>query len=344
VRPGADKDPPLVSVSLITYNAARWLDGCLSSLFAQTHPNVELLVLDNGSTDGTRERLEAATAGHPAACVVLSPANLGFAKGHNRAIAEARGEYVCLLNQDMVLDPEFLGAALAAFDAPGVGSVQGRLRWLTPDLERTNLVDSTGLQINRSRRITSRGQGSPDGPHHDRAELLFGVDGACPVYRRSALEDVRLTGRDGPEYLDEDFFMYKEDVDLAWRLLLRGWDAAYAPAAVAWHARGAGESAAKTAWEVIQHRRGIPTWVKRLSWRNQRLMQIKNEDASLVVRDLPRVIGHELAALAYLIVSNPTNVTAVVDLVRMAPAALRKRRQVQRLRRISRRDLAAWFA
>jgi GT2 family glycosyltransferase len=339
VKERTDRAPPLVSVSLVTYNAARWLDACLSSLVAQRHPSIEILVLDNGSTDGTAERLEAAVAAHPAMRLVISRTNLGYAGGHNRAIADSRGEFVCLLNQDIVLDPDFLGTALAAFDSPTVGSVQGRLRWLSPDLERTNLIDSTGLQINRSRRVTSRGQGSPDGPQYDAAGLLFGVDGACPVYRRSALEDVQLAG----EYLDEDFFMYKEDVDLAWRLLLRGWDAAYAPGAVAWHARGAGESAARTAWQVIQHRRRIPTWVKRLSWRNQRLMQIKNEDASLVVRDLPRVIWHEVAAFAYLVVSNPTNLGAVVELVRMAPAALRKRRQVQQRRRISRGDLAAWF-
>jgi GT2 family glycosyltransferase len=339
VRPRSQHAAALVSVSLVTYNAARWLDACLASLLAQSHPNLEILVLDNGSTDGTRQRLEAAVAENPVIRLAISPTNLGYAGGHNRSIAESRGEFVCLLNQDIVLDPDFLGAALAPFDAPRVGSVQGRLRWLSPDLERTNVIDSTGLQINRSRRITSRGQGSPDGPHNDRAGLVFGVDGACPVYRRSALDDVRIAG----EILDEDFFMYKEDVDLAWRLLLRGWEAAYAPGAVAWHARGAGESAATTAWEVIQHRRGIPTWVKRLSWRNQRLMQIKNEDASLVRRDLLRVIWHEIAAFAYLVGSNPTNVAAVVELVRMLPAALRKRRRVKQLRRISRADLAAWF-
>jgi GT2 family glycosyltransferase len=339
VRPRPEHASPLVSVSLVTYDAARWLDACLASLFAQSHSNVEILVLDNGSTDGTRERLDAAVADHPAVRLALSPTNLGYARGHNRAIAESRGEFVCLLNQDIVLDADFLRAALAAFDAPTVGSVQGRLRWLSPDLERTNLVDSTGLEINRSRRITSRGQGSPDGPHNDRPGLVFGVDGACPMYRRSALDDVRIDG----EVLDEDFFMYKEDVDLAWRLLLRGWDAAYAPEAVAWHARGAGESAAKTAWQVIQHRRRIPTWVKRLSWRNHRLMQVKNEDASLVLRDLPGVIWHEVAAFAYLVVSNPANLGAVVELVRMLPAALRKRRKVKQLRRISRGDLAAWF-
>ena len=344
MRPEAERPAPLVTVSLVAYNAARWLDGCLASLFAQTHPHVEIVITDNGSTDGTRDRLEAATDRRPDTRLVLSPTNLGYARGHNRAIAGAAGEFVCLLNQDIVLDPEFLSTALRAFDSPTVGSVQGRLRWLSPDLERTNRIDSTGLQINRSRRVTSRGQGSDDGPHNDRPGLLFGVDGACPVYRRSALEDVTIAAAHGAEVLDEDFFMYKEDVDLAWRLLLRGWDAAYAPGAVAWHARGAGESAATTAWEVIQHRRGIPAWVKRLSWRNQRLMQIKNEDLSLVLRDLPRLIGREAAAFIYLVASNPANLAAVVELIRLLPAALRKRRQVQRLRRIDRRDLAAWFA
>jgi GT2 family glycosyltransferase len=331
-------------VSLVTFNAARWVDGCLASLFAQTHSNLEVVVVDNGSTDGTLQRLEELLAERPETRLIRSTVNLGYATAHNRVIAASTGEFVCLLNQDIALDPGFLGAAMAAFDSPRIGSVQGRLRWLSPDLERTNLIDSTGLQINRSRRITSRGQGSPDGPHHDGAGLLFGVDGACPIYRRSALEDIRIAGRNGAEYFDEDFFMYKEDVDLAWRLLLRGWDAAYAPGAVAWHARGAGESAARTAWEVIQHRRRIPTWVKRLSWRNQRLMQIKNEDASLLVRDLPRIVGREVAALAYLVASNPANVGALVDFVRLLPAALRKRRQVQRLRRISSGELARWFS
>lgn len=344
MRPRGDGPPPLVSVSLVTYNGARWLDGCLASLFAQTHPNFEVVILDNGSTDGTRERLAAAVEGRPRTRLILSPENLGYARAHNRVIAASAGEFVCLLNQDIVLDPGFLEAAVADFDAPRVGSVQGRLRWLSPELERTELIDSTGLVINRNRRITSRGQGKADGPANDRPGLLFGVDGACPVYRRSALEDVRIVDEGVTEYLDEDFFMYKEDVDLAWRLLLRGWDAAYQPRAVAWHARGAGESSATTAWDVVRHRRRIPARVKRLSWRNQRLMQVKNEDGSLFLRDLHRVIGRELAAFAYLAVSNPANLRAVAELLRMLPAARRKRRQVQRLRRISRSDLASWFA
>lgn len=335
--------PPLITVSLVTYRPGRWLKPCLDSLFAQTYPRLEIIVLDNGGDAETANALQSSIGVRVDTNLVFSEENQGYARAHNRTIASSHGEFVCLLNQDMVLDRDFLTSAVAAFDAPDIGAVQGRLRWLSPDLQLTDRIDTTGLSINRNRRIVSRGQGSTDGPHNDRPDLIFGVDGACPVYRRAALEDVRLTVGLRQEYLDEDFFMYKEDVDLAWRLLLRGWKARYEPAALAWHARGAGESAARTPWQIIQHRRRIPAWVKRLSWRNQRLMQIKNEDGGMVLRDVHRIVARELAAFAYLVTSDPRNIVAVLELFRLMPSARRKRRQVQRLRSVSRRVLESWF-
>lgn len=335
---------PLVTVSLVTYRPGRWLSPCLESLFAQTYPNLEIMILDNGADKVTASALLLLSKNRPDVRVTFSQDNLGYAKAHNRTIASSRGEFVCLLNQDMVLAHGFIAAAVAAFDAPEIGSIQGRLRWLSPDLILTNRIDSTGLSINRNRRVVSLGQGSVDGAHNDTRRLVFGVDGACPMYRRVALDDVRLVIDSREEYLDEDFFMYKEDVDLAWRLLLRGWEARYEPTALAWHARGAGESAARTPMQILRHRRQIPSWVKRLSWRNQRLMQIKNEDRAMVVRDMHRLVARELAALAYLVVSNPRNVVAVADLFRLVPSARRKRRQVQRSRTVSRTVLERWFS
>jgi Predicted glycosyltransferases len=334
---------PLVTVSLVTYRPGHWLKPCLDSLFAQTYPQLEIIVVDNGGDAETAHALQSSIRGRVDTKVVFSEENEGYARAHNRAIASSRGQFVCLLNQDMVLDRDFLVAAVAAFDAPDIGSVQGRLRWLSPDLRLTHRIDTTGLSISRNRRIVSRGQGSSDGPHNNTPDLIFGVDGACPVYRRAALEDVRLTVGLREEYLDEDFFMYKEDVDLAWRLLLRGWKARYEPMALAWHARGAGESAAKTLWQTVQHRRRIPSRVKRLSWRNQRLMQVKNEDGGMVLRDALRIVARELASFTYLVASDPRNVVAVFDLFRLLPSARRKRRQVQRLRSVSRTELESWF-
>ena len=319
-----------VSVSLVTWNALRWLPACLSSLWGQSLAPVQLIVRDNASTDGTADWLRRELGSRPDVDLVLGTDNAGFARAHNDAIRRASGDYVCLLNQDIVLDAEFLATACAAFDRRDVGSVQGKLYQLTGDLSRTDTVDSAGLAIGRNRRVTSRGQGRAGAADYATREEIFGADGACPVYRLAALNDARIsTGRGEAEYFDEDFFMYKEDVDLAWRLRLLGWSTVYAPEAVAWHGRGAGESAAMSPVDVIRSRRGIPSWIRRVSWRNQRLTQLKNETLGDLVRDLPWVLWHELLALAYLVVFDPRNVSAVGELVRMAPAALRKRRQVQ---------------
>jgi hypothetical protein len=191
-------------------------------------------------------------------------------------------------------------------------------------------VDSAGLAIARNRRVTSRGQGRAGPADFTTPEDIFGADGACPVYRVAALESAAIANGPGEaEVFDEDFFMYKEDVDLAWRLGLLGWSTAYVPEAVAWHGRGAGESAATSPAEVIRSRRGIPGWIRRVSWRNQRLTQLKNETLGDVLRDLPWILWHELLALGYLVVFDPRNISAVGELARLAPAALRKRRQVQ---------------
>ena len=319
-----------VSVCLVTYNAIRWLPACLASLWAQTLTPTQVIVRDNASTDGTPDWLRRELGTLPGVSLVLGTENAGFARAHNEAIRRATGDFVCLLNQDIVLDADFLAVASRAFDRPDVGSVQGKLYQLGANLDRTDTVDSAGLAIGRNRRVVSRGQGRAGRADYAMREEIFGADGACPLYRVAALEDARISNERGEtEYFDEDFFMYKEDVDLAWRMRLLGWSTLYAPEAVAWHGRGAGESAASSPVEVVRARRQVPGWIRRVSWRNQRLMQLKNETPGDLVRDLPWILWHELLALAYLVVFDPRNLSALGELVRMAPAALRKRRQIQ---------------
>jgi GT2 family glycosyltransferase len=325
--PGDGHPAPRVTVSLVTFQGMRWLPGCLESLRRQTLADYELLVVDNASTDGTVERLRAASATDARIDVHESPVNLGFARAHNRNILRARGRYVCLLNQDVELDDTFLHETVAAFGAGvRIGAVQARLRRLGQDGSRTRILDGTGLEMHRDRRVVSRSQGEPDGPEHLRPGPVWGVDGPAPVYRREALLDARVPRRGGGwEVLDEDFFMYKEDVDLAWRLRRLGWRAWYAPRAVAWHARGAGGERAVTLLEIARTNRTIPRWVKALSWRNQRLMQVKNDRFSDFVRDLPWIARREVLSLGFMIVADPRRLRAVPALVAAFPGAVRKR-------------------
>ncbi len=321
--------PPRVTVSLVTYNGMDWLPGCLASVLAQDVPDYELVILDNASTDGSRAWLEQQAAADDRIRLIQSPENLGFARAHNRIIARARGAFVLLLNQDVELDPGFLGHAVAAFtDRPHVAAVQGRLRRLGPGAVRMQTLDSTGLEMHRDRRFVSRSQGEQDSELHRRPGPVFGADGPAPVYRRTALLDARLPVHGSWEVLDEDFFMYKEDVDLAWRLRRLGWSAWYAPDALAWHGRGAGGARTLTLREIVRTNRSLPRRVRLLSWRNHRLMLVKNESLPSLARDLPWIVRREALSLGYMAVADPGSLRAVVDLVRLLPGAMRKRRSL----------------
>jgi hypothetical protein len=208
---------------------------------------------------------------------------------------------------------------------------------LGPDGARTQVIDTTGLEMHRDRRVVSRDQGRlaaraarPPGP-------VWGVDGPAPVLRRAALLRARLPGRSGWEVLDRDFFAYKEDVDLAWRLRRLGWTAWYEPTARGWHARGASVSATPSL-RGIREAASAPESVRLRSWRNQRLMQVKNETWSEVVRDLPWIARREVLSMGLLLAGGPGRLRVVLDLARHLPWAMRKRRALQRaMRRASSR-------
>jgi GT2 family glycosyltransferase len=319
-----------VTVSLVTFNGMRWLPGCLSSLESQTLRDFELRVIDNASTDGSFEWLRAQAGRFPAVPmkVIASDTNLGFAAAQNRNIEAAPTEFVCLLNQDVVLHERFLERAVAAFDrGDRIAAVQGKLLRLNPDGSRSDIVDSTGLEMFPSRRVVSRGQGKPDTHRWSVPGPVWGADGPAPVYLWAALMDVRepRTGG-GLEVLDEDFFMYKEDVDLAWRLRRAGWGSWYEPTAVAWHARTAAAGDASSLVSVAKSNWQIEPWIKARSWRNQRLMQIKNESGRDLVRDIVPIAAREMSSFAFAAVFDRKRLD-LPGLVRSARKAVRKRQQ-----------------
>jgi GT2 family glycosyltransferase len=334
-----------ITVSLVTFNAMPWLAACVASVLAQSQPPAEIVVIDNGSTDGTRDWLTANLADRSDTRIVFSETNLGYAGGHNRAIANARQDYILLLNQDVILDEAFIARVVGVLDADHtLGAVQAKVLQLMPGLERTRTIDTTGLESTRGRWFRSRGQGRDDDGAFDAPAEVFGADGPAPVYRRSALETVREPRHQGgSEVLDEDFFMYKEDIDLAWRLRLFRWRTAYAPGAVAWHSRTAGANGALSMAQLIQARQNIPGWIKGRSWANQRLMQLKNELPAETFRDLPWIAWKELRALGYLVMIGPARAESLRRLVAGAPGAIRKRRSIMARRTATGSELRVWF-
>ena len=326
------KEPanPLVSVTLVTHNSARYIEPCLKSVFSQEYWPIEAIVVDNASSDGSAELL---TEYEALARVTYNERNVGFAAGQNQAIAASRGQWVLALNPDVRLEADFVSRLVQAggLDAR-VGTVCGKLlRWL-PDSGRRGpaRIDSTGIYFTPELRHFDRGWDAPDDGRYGRMEYVFGASAAAALYRREMIEDVGLA--DG--FFDPDFFAYREDADVAWRAQLLGWRCLYVPEAVGHHVRRV----------VPNRRRSAPAALRMHSVKNRFLMRAKNITGDLYRRHWARVTLRDFLVVAGCLVSEPRSLAAFWHVARRLGAALEKRRQIMSRRTASEREIAAWFS
>lgn len=219
--PSADPAQPLISVIIPNWNGAEHLPVCLDSLRRQTYPRVEVIVVDNGSRDGSVQLLGR---DYPEVRTLALNRNLGFAGGVNAGIREARGELLALLNNDTEADAGWLHELQSAFARhPEAGAVACKIRLF----DRRDRLHSAGDFYRVDGIPGNRGVWQEEGGSYDREEPVFGPCGAAAGYRRAMLDEVGL--------FDEDFFAFCEDVDLAWRCQLAGWRCIYAPTSVVYH-------------------------------------------------------------------------------------------------------------
>jgi GT2 family glycosyltransferase len=257
---------------------------------------------------------------------------------------------VLVTNQDVILEPEFLGNLVREIDRrPSAGSAGGRILRAKEDhseagfrkVIRTDVIDTVGLRVFPSGRMADRGSGRrDDGELYRNPEDIFGVSGCVALYRLKALADAAY--EDGTVF-DEDFFMYKEDIDLAWRLRILGWGAAFAPDAVAYHFRTAVGGEKPSVMQVIRGRRNRPATVNRLSARNHLLVLFKNCQWGNIVRYWPLMLGYEAQKAAYSLFFEPRTFAAGLSAFSLWPRAMAKRRQVMRRAKARAKDIRRWF-
>ncbi len=210
----------LVSIVIPNFNGRHLLADCLESIRCQTYPHREVIVVDNGSTDGSVDWLRRE---FPDVRVIALPTNRGFAGGCNVGIRAARGEFIVTLNNDVYLEPTWLEEMVrVATGRADVGMVAARMLFS----HNPCLVDSAGISVDRAGLAWHLNGGSSNDLIEDEREV-FGPCGGAALYRRALFDDVGT--------FDEDFFCYLEDVDLAWRAQAAGWRCLYAPRARAFH-------------------------------------------------------------------------------------------------------------
>lgn len=311
-----------VAVALANWNGMKYIGRCLESILAQTWKPTRIVVVDNGSSDGSREWIQEH---FPQVLLLRNESNRGFAVGYNQAIHACESSYILILNTDVFLASDFVENALRGFDqSPDTGAVTGLIYQ-----ESTKEWLNGGFFLRRQMRIShSR--------NTEEREEIFGCTGAVMLCRREMLEAVELDG----EFFDETYFSYGEDIDLAWRAQLGGWKARYQPQARGYHI---GSGSLEGNQRFIEK----PAFFQRHLLKNRYLTVLKNASPGVLLYLLPSFLLTEPLVWLYLLMRRPLHfpylLLALADVLSLLPQTLGKRRRIQRQSRVSSAYIRQFF-
>lgn len=318
-----------VSVTIVTFNSGRFIRRCLESVLEQRYPDLELIVVDNASTDGTIDILERF---EDRATIVYNEENIGFAAAQNQAISISRGTWVLTLNPDVMLLPNFVEILMTQADADAsVGTLCGKLLMMDASFEIPDqrVVDSTGMYFTPMLRHFDRGCLETDNGHYLKSEYVFGATAAAACYRRCMIDDISIAN----EFFDADFFTYREDADVAWRAQLMGWKCAYIPNACGYHVRKLRPGM----------RRGLPADINMHSVKNRFLMRVKNITPALYLRNFIPMTIRDIGIVLYCLTLEHSSLKAFYLFGRDFKRTLEKRRLIQERRRVDDSYMLSWF-
>lgn len=309
----------LISIIIPHWNGKKHLPDCLSSLQNQTWDEHEVLLVDNGSTDGTQAYVKT---NYPAVSLIELGENRGFTGACLAGYARTQGEIIILLNNDTEVGADWLAEIMAAFERnPKAGAVASRMMLF----DERDRFHTAGDFLRENGVAGNRGVWERDEGQYDAELVVFSACGGAAAYRREMLDEIG--------FLDPDYFFSHEDVDLGWRALLAGWQTVYAPKAVVYHklkASGGGVTASfydarNRIWTILKN---YPAGVLRRNWRvivagqwaiaREALTHWRGEAARATLR------GQILGILG-------------------GGRALAKRRQIQNLKRVSDAEFSAYL-
>jgi GT2 family glycosyltransferase len=322
---------PLVSIIVVNWNGMQFLDDCLASLKNQIWCNREFIIVDNGSSDGSAERILSWAKHVSNARGICLPANRGFCEANNLAFAQARGEWIALLNSDAIADPNWIEELVRSGDRENrIGMIGGKILFAEP----RGVIDKVGHLIYWDGQNCGRGTGERDTGQYDREEEILWPDGCAALYHRDVFEE---TGG-----FDESFFAFGDDADLGMRARLLGWKALYVPKAVVRHRHSATAGAYSPLKAMLVERNRLllavknfplplllmnPYWsILRFAWHACAVFQNRGSAGKFVAAQgwlpLLRVLAR-----------------AHINAWAMLPAAMRNRRTIQKTKKLDDREI-----
>ncbi len=305
---------PEISVIVVNWNGKHFLDTCLSALRQQKFRDFEIILVDNGSAD---ESAEYVRSHFPEVNLIALSENRGFTGGNIAGWEQSRGDIVVLLNNDTEASPQWLEEIHKAGQSfPRAGSFASKMLYF----DERNRIDNCGFGLTAAGLTVDLGRDERDGPAWAEPREVFGGCGGAVAYRRSMLEDVG--------FLDYDFFMTYEDVDLGFRAQLRGYKCMFVPRAVVYH----------------RYRATMKKYPARqafFSQRNIEFVYLKNMPVGQMLRSMPQRLLYELGGAAYFLKmgAGAAFLRAKRDALRQIPAILRKRKLIQTRKTLTNRQL-----
>ena len=333
-----------LTIVIINYNGKEMIEACFRSLARQQFRDFKIIFFDNASIDDSIETVKKHQhlLGDLSFEIFQNPTNAGYAGAAQKAVELCKTKYLMLMNLDIFPEQDYLKILIEKMDNDAtIGSIAGKLRqydW--NNKQKTNVIDSTGLRIFKNRRIVDRGQAEEDRGQYDTEEEVFGVTGASPLYRISALKEIAIDG----QTFDTDFFMYKEDCDVAWRLQLFGWKALYMPTAVAYHVRGTGIKKRQSFLDIARERKHLSRFQRHCSLVNQHLMQIQNDQWQNILKNAPSLIAREIAQLGFTLFQEPFLLKSWMELIKKLPKTLHARRAIMKRKKTGAKEMQKWFS
>jgi GT2 family glycosyltransferase len=295
---------PKISVIVVNWNGKCLLGECLSALRQQTFRDFETILVDNGSEDGSVEYVRTQ---FPEAKVVPLADNRGFTGGNVAGYEQASGDLIVLLNNDTEAHPKWLEEIHSASQAyPNAGSFASKMLYF----DDRGRVENCGFDLGLVGATVDLGRDEPDGPVWAQPRKVFGGCGGAVAYRRRMLEEIG--------FLDPEFFMIYEDVDLSFRAQLRGYECVYIPSAIVYHR-----------YRVTIGK--APLRQVFYSQRNIEFVYLKNMPLGLILRSAPQRLVYELGAASYFVRQGvgSTFLRAKLEVLKCLPSILRKRKEIQ---------------
>ena len=275
------------SIIILNYNGKSYLENCLKSLEEQTYKNMEVILVDNASIDGSVEYVEQK---FPWVKIVRNSRNLGFAEGNNRGVKYATGEYVVFLNNDTVVDKYWLeNLIIAAESDPTIGICGSKILFL----DKKDLIQELGGLCDIYGSTTHRYCGEIDKGQYDFISDVFYVSGASLLIKRKVLKEIGG--------FDPIYFMYHEDVDLCWRAQLAGYRVVVVPTSKVYH-KGGGSLQSPLS-RYISGKFEIDKQRKYFTERNTLITLLKNYSLKTLLKILPRYLALISAEIGLYIVS-----------------------------------------